>query len=82
LDKDGDEIGVLLLRHLKLISRIGDGNRSTMKGSETKNEGKGKEIRAEEAKKEYLHGSKKIVVIGVHGWFPGTLVRSVIGVVG
>ncbi|KAM6489206.1 hypothetical protein JOM56_015376 [Amanita muscaria] len=26
-----------------------------------------------------LRGSRRVVVIGVHGWFPGTVMRTVIG---
>lgn len=31
---------------------------------------------------EVLRGCERVVVIGVHGWFPGTVMRTVIGEVG
>ncbi|KAG6897258.1 hypothetical protein C0992_003042 [Termitomyces sp. T32_za158] len=41
--------------------------------------GKGKERATIEVKEDVLRGCKRVVVIGVHGWFPGAVMRSVIG---
>ena len=29
--------------------------------------------------KDVLRGCKRVVVIGIHGWFPGAVMRTVIG---
>ncbi|KAH0580272.1 hypothetical protein H2248_001787 [Termitomyces sp. 'cryptogamus'] len=41
--------------------------------------GKGKAKEVGEVKEDVLRGCKRVVVIGVHGWFPGAVMRSVIG---
>ncbi|KAF5358772.1 hypothetical protein D9758_008574 [Tetrapyrgos nigripes] len=46
-----------------------------------KNKGKGREQALPEASavEDVLKGCKKVVVIGIHGWFPGAVMRSVFG---
>jgi hypothetical protein len=71
-DKDGEEIGVRLPRHVKVLR-----NSSVVSKKDSKNKLTDNHL----AEHDYLKGVKKVVVIGVHGWFPGTLMRSVIGAV-
>ncbi|KAG6872506.1 hypothetical protein C0995_009262 [Termitomyces sp. Mi166 len=51
---------------------------SSSKWGMGKGKDKGKEREMGE-KEDVLRGCKRLVVIGVHGWFPGTVMRSVIG---
>jgi hypothetical protein len=75
-DKNGEEIGTRLPRHLRVLRRAFNAQKK-----ESWVKGNSKETQIEDLDKEYLKGCKNIVVIGIHGWFPGTLVRSVIGAV-
>lgn len=81
LDRDGEEIGVNLPRHLKVLWKSMS---LPVKESWVNGKSKATPIVKDvitEPEKRYLKGCKNIVVIGVHGWFPGALMRSVIGAV-
>ena len=36
-------------------------------------------VTGEGAVKDVLRGRRRVVVIGVHGWFPGTMIRTLAG---
>jgi hypothetical protein len=49
---------------------------------QNKNKGKEREKPDTEGIEDVLRGCRRVVVIGIHGWFPGAVMRSVLGEVG
>lgn len=73
VDEDYESFGKELPRSFDVLRQAGiTPNAGTKKG-------KGKEKADVEGMEDVLRGCRKVVVIGIHGWFPGAVMRSVIG---